>query len=109
MKNLQIVIAEALHSYELEINDKSISKEINHTLLEILVNDEPFEKINHYFYSKRESKKFLKSSVSYVITVLERAKYRVEISQKNNLSPAHICLYVVKKIESFIEYLQTKF
>lgn len=109
MKNIQIVIAEALHSYELEINDKSISKEINHTLLEILVNDEPFEKINHYFYSKRDTEKILQSSVKYVITVLERAKYRVEISQKNNLSPTHICLYIIKKIEAFIKYLQAKF
>jgi len=44
MKNLQIVIADALHSYELEYIEESISKEINRTILEILVNDEPFEK-----------------------------------------------------------------
>ena len=109
MKNLQIVIAEALHSYELENIKKSISKEINHTILEILVNDEAFEKINSYLYSKRDPKKVLKSSIHYVITLLERAKYRVEKSQQNSHSPLHICLYVIKKIEGFIEYLHTKF
>ena|SRR5690606_34764824 len=109
MKNLQIVIAQALHSYELENPDKSISKEINHTILEILVNDEPFEKINSYLYSKKDPKKVLKSSIHYVIVLLERAKYRVEKAQQNNISPLHICLYVIKKIEGFIEYLHTKF
>ncbi|MGE8557628.1 MULTISPECIES: hypothetical protein [unclassified Acinetobacter] len=109
MKNLQIVIAQALHSYELEHIEQSIGKEINDTLLQILVNDEPFEKISSYLYSKKDPKKVLKSSIHYVIALLERAKYRVEKAQQNNLSPLHICLYVIKKIEGFIEYLNTKF
>lgn len=109
MKNLQRIIVQALHSYELEHIEQSISKEINDTILEILVNDGPFEKINSYLYSKKDPKKVLKSSIHYVIAVLERAKYRVEKAQKNNISPFHICLYVIKKIEGFIEYLNTKF
>ncbi|ATO20533.1 hypothetical protein BS636_13055 [Acinetobacter sp. LoGeW2-3] len=109
MKNLQIVIADALHSYELEHIEESISKEINRTILEIVVNDEPFEKINSYLYSKREPKKVLKSSIDYLIALLERAKYRVEKYQQYGQSPLHVCLYVIKKIEDFIEYLQTKF
>ena len=109
MKNLQIVIAQALHSYELEHIEQAISTEINNTILEILVNDEPFDKIDSYLYSKKDSKKLLKSSIHYVIALLERAKYRVEKAQQNNLSPLHICLYVIQKIEGFIEYLHTKF
>ena len=109
MKNLQIVIAQALHSYELEHMEQSISKYINDTILEILVNDGPFEKIDCYLYSKKDPKKILKSSIHYVIALLERAKYRVEKAQQNNLSPLDICLYVVKKIEGFIDYLNTKF
>ncbi|MGI1795608.1 hypothetical protein [Acinetobacter variabilis] len=109
MKNLQIVIAPALHSYELEHIEQSISHEINNTILEIMVNDEFFEKIDCYLYSKKDPKKILKSSIHYVIALLERAKYRVEKAQQNNVSPLHICLYVIKKIEGFIEYLQTKF
>lgn len=58
---------------------------------------------------KKIRKKILKSSIHYVIALLERAKYRVEKAQQNNVSPLHICLYVIKKIEGFIEYLQTKF
>ncbi|MCU4630084.1 hypothetical protein EGK58_007280 [Acinetobacter variabilis] len=109
MKNLQIVIAQALHSYELEHIEQSISHEINNTILEIVVNDESFEKIDCYLYSKKDPKKILKSSIHYVIALLERAKYRVEKAQQNNVSPLHICLYVIKKIEGFIAYLQTKF
>ncbi|WP_312309603.1 hypothetical protein [Acinetobacter variabilis] len=109
MKNLQIVIAQALHSYELEHIEQSISHEINNTILEIVVNDESFEKIDGYLYSKKDPKKILKSSIHYVIALLERAKYSVEKAQQNNVSPLHICLYVIKKIEGFIEYLQTKF
>ncbi|WPC33619.1 MULTISPECIES: hypothetical protein [unclassified Acinetobacter] len=109
MKNLQIVIAPALHSYELEHIEQSISHEINNTILEIVVNDESFEKIDCYLYSKKDPKKILKSSIHYVIALLERAKYRVEKAQQNNVSPLHICLYVIKKIEGFIAYLQTKF
>jgi len=109
MKNLQIVIAQALHSYELEHIEQSISHEINNTILEIVVNDESFEKIDCYLYSKKDPKKILKSSIYYIITLLERAKYRVEKAQQNNVSPLHICLYVIKKIEGFIAYLQTKF
>lgn len=109
MKNLQIVIAQALHSYELEHIKQSISHEINNTILEIVVNDESFEKIDCYLYSKKDPKKILKSSIHYVIALLERAKYRVEKAQQNNVSPLHICLYVIKKIEGFIAYLQTKF
>lgn len=109
MKNLQIVIAQALHSYELEHIEQSISHEINNTILEIVVNDESFEKIDCYSYSKKDPKKILKSSIHYVIALLERAKYRVEKAQQNNVSPLHICLYVIKKIEGFIAYLQTKF
>ena len=45
MKNLQIVIAQALHFYELEHIEQSISYEINNTILEIVVNDESFEKL----------------------------------------------------------------
>jgi len=74
-----------------------------------VVNDESFEKIDCYLYSKKDPKKILKSSIHYVIALLERAKYRVEKAQQNNVSPLHICLYVIKKIEGFIEYLQTKF
>ena len=59
--------------------------------------------------SKKDSKKILKSSIHYVIAVLERAKYRVQKAQQDNLSPLYICLYVIKKIEGFIEYLNTKF
>ena len=109
MKNLQIVIAQALHSYELEHIEQSISHEINNTILEIVVNDESFEKIDCYLYSKKDPKKILKSSIYYVIALLERAKYRVEKAQQNNVSSLHICLYVIKKIEGFIAYLQTKF
>lgn len=109
MKNLQIVIAQALHSYELKHIEQSISHEINNTILEIVVNDESFEKIDCYLYSKKDPKKILKSSIHYVIALLERAKYRVEKAQQNNVSPLHICLYVIKKIEGFIAYLQTKF
>ena len=109
MKNLQIVIAQALHSYEFEHMEQSISKFISDTILEILVNDGPFEKIDCYLYSKKDSKKILKSSIPYVIAVLERAKYRVQKAQQDNLSPLYICLYVIKKIEGFIEYLNTKF
>jgi len=109
MKNLQIVIAQALHSYELEHIEQSISHEINNTILEIVVNDESFEKIDCYLYSKKDSKKILKSSIHYVIAVLERAKYRVQKAQQDNLSPLYICLYVIKKIEGFIDYLNTKF
>jgi len=109
MKNLQIVIAQALHFYELEHIEQSISHEINNTILEIVVNDESFEKIDCYLYSKKDPKKILKSSIHYVIALLERAKYRVEKAQQNNVSPLHICLYVIKKIEGFIAYLQTKF
>ena len=58
---------------------------------------------------QKRSEKILKSSIHYVIALLERAKYRVEKAQQNNVSPLHICLYVIKKIEGFIEYLQTKF
>ena len=58
---------------------------------------------------KKDSKKILKSSIHYVIAVLERAKYRVQKAQQDNLSPLYICLYVIKKIEGFIEYLNTKF
>ncbi len=105
MNNLQIVIAQALHSYEFEHMEQSISKSISDTILEILVNDGPFEKIDCYLYSK----KILKSSIHYVIAVLERAKYRVQKAQQDNLSPLYICLYVIKKIEGFIEYLNTKF
>lgn len=61
MKNLQIVIAQALHSYELEHIEQSISHEINSTILEIVVNDESFEKIDCYLYSKKDTKKFLKA------------------------------------------------
>lgn len=103
------MIRQALHSYELEHIGQSISKEITDTILEILVNDGPFEKINSYLYSKKDPKKVLNSSIHYVIALLERAKYRVEKAQQNNLSPLHICLYVIKKIEGFIEYLNTKF
>ena len=81
MKNLQIVIAPALHSYELEHIEQSISHEINNTILEIVVNDESFEKIDCYLYSKKDPKKILKSSIHYVIALLERAKYRVEKAQ----------------------------
>jgi hypothetical protein len=109
MKNLQIVIAQALHSYEFEHMEQSISKSISDTILEILVNDEPFEKIDCYLYSKKDSKKILKSSIHYVIAVLERAKYKVQKAQQDNLSLLYICLYVIKKIEGFIEYLNTKF
>ncbi|WP_312331538.1 hypothetical protein [Acinetobacter variabilis] len=109
MKNLQIVIAQALHSYELEHIEQSISHKINNTILEIVVNDESFEKIDCYLYSKKDPKKILKSSIHYVIALLERAKYKVEKAQQNNVSPLHICLYVIKKIEGFIAYLQTKF
>ncbi|MFB6329132.1 hypothetical protein [Acinetobacter variabilis] len=109
MKNLQIVIAQALHFYELEHIEQSISYEINNTILEIVVNDESFEKIDCYLYSKKNPKKILKSSIYYVIALLERAKYRVKKAQQNNVSPLHICLYVIKKIEGFIAYLQTKF
>ena len=56
MKNLQIVIAQALHSYELEHIEQSISHEINNTILEIVVNDESFEKIDCYLYSKKDPK-----------------------------------------------------
>ena len=48
MNNLQIVIAQALHSYEFEHMEQSISKSISDTILEILVNDGPFEKIDCY-------------------------------------------------------------
>ena len=109
MKNLQIMITQALHSYELEHIEQSISKDINDTILEILVNDGPFEKIDCYLYSKKEPKKVLKSSTHYLIALLERAKYRVEKAQQNNLTPLHICLYVIKKIEGFIAYLNAKF
>lgn len=61
MKNLQIVIAQALHSYELEHIEQSISHEINNPILEIVVNDESFEKIDGYLYSKNIRKKFLKA------------------------------------------------
>lgn len=57
MKNLQIVIAQALYSYEPGHIEQSISEEIN-TILEILVNDGPFEKIDSYLYSKKILKKF---------------------------------------------------
>ena len=50
MKNLQIVIAQALHLYELEHIEQSISHEINNTIVEIVVNDESFEKIDCYLY-----------------------------------------------------------
>lgn len=108
MKNLQIVIEQALHSYDLDNIEKSVSKEINHTILEILVNNEPFEKVESYLYSKKDSKKVLRGCIHYIIAVLERAKYRVERAKKDNVSPLHICLYVIKKIEGFIEYLQAK-
>lgn len=101
MKNIQNVLSEALNSYNLEINEKSISNDINEVILEILVNDEPFEKINSFFYSKREPERILKSSVNYVLILLERAKYRVQRFQKNN----HNYLYIIKKIDYFIEYL----
>jgi hypothetical protein len=109
MKNLQIVIAQALHSYELEHIEQSISHEINNTILEIVVNDESFEKIDCYLYSKKDPKKILKSSIHYVIALLERAKYRVEKAQQNNVSPLHICLYVIKKIEGFIDIYRLNF
>ena len=109
MKNLEVVIAQALHSYELEHIEQSISKNINDAILKILVDDGPFAKIDCYLYSKKDSKKILKSSIHYVIALLERAKYRVQKAQRDNLSPLYICLYVIKKIEGFIEYLNTKF
>ena|SRR5690606_35678371 len=108
MKSLQIVIAQALYSYESGHIEQSISEEINNTILEILVNDGPFEKIDSYLYSKKDPKKILKSSIPYIIALLERAKYRVEKAQKNNLSSFHICLYVINKIELFIKYLNAK-
>lgn len=61
------------------------------------------------YIQRKIRKKILKSSIHYVIALLERAKYRVEKAQQNNVSPLHICLYVIKKIEGFIAYLQTKF
>ena len=109
MKNLELVIAQALHSYELEYIEQSISKNINDTILKILAGDGSFEKINCYLYSKKDPKKILKSSIHYVIALLERAKYRIQKAQRDNLSPLYICLYVINKIDIFIKYLNTKF
>jgi len=74
MKNLQIVIAQALHSYELEHIEQSISHEINNTILEIVVNDESFEKIDCYLYSKKDPKKILKSSNTLCNSTLRKSK-----------------------------------
>lgn len=108
MKNLQIVLADALYSYEWENIEKSISKEINDTLLLILVNNEPFDKIDAFIYSRKDPTKILKSSIHYIIALLERAKYRVEKYQQSGKTPLHICLYVIEKIDEFIDHLDKK-
>lgn len=98
-----------MHSYELEHQEQCIGKEINETILEILVHDLSYEKINCYVYSKKDPTKILKTSIDYLIAVLERAKYRVEKYQQYGKSPLHVCLYVIEKIDGFITYLQTEF